>query len=108
MDIIEKLRRSEECPRLIPHVDTDKSFVTIKHGWQEARKDARLSDRRIHDLRHYEASLMISAVIYLFVSGKVSGHSDCKSTTLCSHLADGTLPLAVGAGASKPSAQWAS
>ena len=82
-------------------------YVTIKHSWQTARKAARLSDLRIHDLRHSAASFMINSGVDLFAVGKVLGHADYKSTMRYSHLANETLLSAVEAGASKLSAQWA-
>ncbi len=107
VDLIDALPRLDGCPWLIPNLDTGLPFVSIKHGWQKARKDACLGDLRIHDLRHSAASFMINAGIDLFAVGKVLGHADYKSTTRYSHLANETLLSAVEAGAAKLSAQWA-
>jgi site-specific recombinase XerD len=73
-------------------------YVTVKHSWQTARKAARLSDLRIHDLRHSAASFMINSGVDLFAVGKVLGHADYKSTMPYSHLANETLLSAVEAG----------
>lgn len=101
VDLIDALPRLQDCPWLVPNLDTGKPFVSIKHGWQKARNDARLSDLRIHDLRHSAASFMINAGIDLFAVGKVLGHADYKSTTRYSHLANETLLSAVEAGAAR-------
>lgn len=107
IDIINELPVREGCPWLIPNLDTGKPFVSIKHGWQKARKDACLPGLRLHDLRHSAASFMAAAGIDLLAIGKVLGHADYKSTQRYSHLANETLLSAVEAGASKLSAQWA-
>lgn len=103
IDIINALPQFEGCPWLIPNPETGKPFVSIKHSWQKARKDARLPDLRIHDLRHSAASFMINAGVDLFAVGKVLGHADYKSTMRYSHLANETLLSAVEAGAAKMS-----
>jgi len=99
VDIIEALPTFEKCPWLVPNLDTKKSFVSVKHVWQKARKDARLGDVRIHDIRHPAASFMINAGIDLYAVGRVLGHADHKSTMRYSHLGNETLLAAVEAGA---------
>lgn len=101
LDIIEQLPRFDDCPYLIPNPETRLPYVSIKRAWQTARKEARLSDLHIHDLRHSAASFMINAGIDLFAVGKVLGHADHKSTMRYSHLANDTLLAAVEAGAAK-------
>lgn len=106
IDIIQALPRFEGCPWLLPNPETRKPFVSIKHAWQKARRDARLPGLRIHDLRHSAASFMINSGVDLFAVGKVLGHADYKSTMRYSHLANEGLLSAVEAGASKLSDQW--
>jgi len=106
IDIIEKLPRFDGCPWLLPNPETRRPFVSIKHGYQKARRDARLPDLRIHDLRHSAASFMINSGVDLFAVGKVLGHADYKSTLRYAHASNGLLLSAVEAGASKLSAQW--
>ncbi len=91
----------EGCPYLVPNPETRKPFVSIKRAWQTVRKEAQLSNLRIHDLRHSAASFMINAGIDLFAVGKVLGHADHKSTMRYSHLANETLLAAVEAGAAQ-------
>ena len=74
IDIIQALPKLEECKWLLPNLKTKLPFVSIKHGYQKARRDARLEDVRIHDLRHSAASFMINAGIDVFLVGKVLGH----------------------------------
>ncbi len=101
IDIVQALPRFEGCPWLIPNPETKKPFVSIKHAWQKARRDAGLPGLRIHDLRHSAASFMINSGVDLFAVGKVLGHADYKSTMRYSHLANDTLLAAVEAGAAR-------
>lgn len=99
IDIIEQLPRFDNCPWLIPNPETKQPFVSIKHGWQRARRVAGLPGLRCHDLRHSFASGLVQAGIDLYAIGKVLGHADYKSTMRYSHLANETLLAAVEAGA---------
>lgn len=99
--VIEQLPRPDGCPYLVPNLETRKPFVSVKHAWQHARRQALLPDLRIHDLRHSAASFMINAGVNLYAVGKVLGHADHKSTMRYSHLANETLLAAVEAGAAK-------
>ena len=107
ISVIAQLPKFKDCPYLIPNPETLKPFVSIKHGWDKARRDAKLSDLRIHDLRHSAASFMINAGIDLYAVGKVLGHADHKSTMRYGHLANATLLAAVEAGAAKLEMDWA-
>nr|WP_312990927.1 tyrosine-type recombinase/integrase [Brevundimonas diminuta] len=102
--IIEALPRFNGCPWLIPNPESRKPFVSIKHGWQNAIKAAKLPGLRLHDLRHSAASFLVNAGVDLFAVGKVLGHANYQSTQRYAHLANDTLLKAVEAGAAKQSA----
>ena len=101
INILAAVPRFTACPYVVPNPETKKPFLTIKHSWQTARKEAVLPDLRIHDRRHSAASFMVNAGIDLFAVGRVLGHADHKSTMRYSHLATDTLLAAVEAGAKK-------
>ncbi|MGX8273985.1 tyrosine-type recombinase/integrase [Brevundimonas diminuta] len=71
--IIEKLPRFKGCSWLVPNQDTRQPFVSIKHSWQHAIKEADLPGLRLHDLRHSAASFMVNSGVDLFAVGKVLG-----------------------------------
>ncbi|PZO08301.1 MAG: integrase [Alphaproteobacteria bacterium] len=102
--IIETLPRFKDCPWLVPNPETRLPFVSIKHGWQRAIREARLPGLRLHDLRHSAASFMVNSGVDLFAVGKVLGHASYQSTQRYSHLANDTLLKAVEAGAAKQAA----
>lgn len=98
IDLINEIPRFDDCPYLVPNPKTRKPFSTIKRVWDTARKEAGLSDLRLHDLRHSAASFMINAGVDLYAVGRVLGHADHQSTQRYSHLANDTLLKAVEAG----------
>ncbi|GAB5349217.1 tyrosine-type recombinase/integrase [Alteriqipengyuania sp. 357] len=99
--VIEGLVKIPGCPWLLPNPETLKPYNSIKRTWATARKEARLSGLRIHDLRHSAASFMANAKVDLLTIGKVLGHADYQSTMRYSHLANATLMNAVEAGAAQ-------
>lgn len=101
IDIVDELPRWDGCSYLIPNPETKKPYVSIKHAWQTARKEAALPGLRIHDLRHSFASFAVNAGVDLYAVGKILGHADHKSSMRYSHLANKTLFAAVEAGAAK-------
>jgi integrase len=107
IELIGKLPRFDGCPYLLPNPEKLKPFVSIKHSWQTARKEAKLQGLRIHDLRHSAASAMINSGVDLYTVGRILGHADHKSTMRYAHLANDTLLAAAEAGAAKLSFGWA-
>jgi len=105
--LIRKLPKWDGVPWLVPNPDTMKPFDTIKRAWDSARKEAGLSDLRLHDLRHSAASFMINAGIDLYTVGRILGHADHQSTQRYSHVANDSLMKAVEAGAAKMNLDWA-
>lgn len=102
--IIEKLPRFKDCAWVVPNPASRQPFVSIKHSWQHAIKEASLPGLRLHDLRHSAASFMVNSGVDLFAVGKVLGHANYQSTQRYAHLANDTLLKAVEAGAAKQSA----
>ncbi len=101
LEIIAKLPRFSGCPYLVPNPATLKPFTTLKTGWAEAIKVAKLPNLRIHDLRHSCASFLVAAGVDLYAVGKVLGHANVASTARYSHLSQQALLDAVERGAAK-------
>ena len=99
MEVIQGLVEIPGCPWLLPNPETLKPYNSIKRAWATARKEAKLSELRIHDLRHSAASFMANAGTDLFAIGRILGHADHQSTMRYAHLANDTLLAAVEAGA---------
>jgi len=58
----------------------------MERAFRKARKEAGLSDVRIHDLRHTAASRMAQAGIDLYKVGTILGHNDVRMTKRYAHL----------------------
>jgi integrase len=93
------LPRWEGCPFVVPNPKTLKPYTSIFSAWDTARREAGLSDVRIHDLRHSAASNMVNSGQSLYVVGQVLGHAQPRTTQRYAHLAQDTLLVAVDAGA---------
>jgi len=70
---------------------TDKPYTTIHKVWGRIRRKAGLPKLRLHDLRHCNASWMVSQGISLYIVQEILGHSDPKITMRYSHVANKTL-----------------
>jgi integrase len=83
--------------------------VDLKRPWATIRKAAKLSDVRLHDLRHTYASVLAGAGVSLHTIGSLLGHTQPITTMRYAHLADDPLRAATErAGAiitGKPSAR---
>ena len=83
--------------------------VELKAAWAALCKSARISNLRIHDLRHSFASQAASMGLSLPTIGALLGHSQPSTTHRYSHLVDDALRRAtesIGAAlAGKPSAE---
>jgi integrase len=67
----------------------------IKHLWYRLCRDAKLTDLRLHDLRHSYASQLVSSGASLVLVGSLLGHSQAQTTLRYAHLFDDTQREAV-------------
>ncbi|ODR99387.1 hypothetical protein AUC68_05290 [Methyloceanibacter methanicus] len=84
--------------RAIPHMSKNdyvivgdkegQHLVNLQKPWRRIRKDAKLSDVRLHDLRHSYASVAAELGGSLPMIGKLLGHSQSQTTARYAHLAD--------------------
>ena len=87
-------------PWLFPGDTPGQPVKEIRRFWINVQKDAKLSDVRIHDLRHTFASLLVSGGASLEMIGKLLGHSQMQTTQRYAHLMDSPLRAGVDAVAS--------
>lgn len=66
----------------------------VRHVWYSIRANARLSDLRLHDLRHVFASNAVSAGLSLYQTGRLLGHRQAATTQRYAHLGDGATRAA--------------
>jgi integrase len=97
-------------PYLFPSTG-GKPLGDIKHFWASVCSKAKISDARVHDLRHTYASILASSGLSLPIIGALLGHTQAATTARYAHLLDDPLRAAteragsVITGGSKPSAE---
>lgn len=94
LQLLSALPRIEDNPYVICGKKEGSHLVNIKDPWDEIRTAAKLTDVRIHDLRHNYASTAIASGHHLKVIGSLLGHSDTKTTERYAHLANDPLQTA--------------
>ena len=89
---VEALRlvpRAGGSPYLFPgDEDPTTHYVGTPRIWEKIRAAAKLSDVRLHDLRHTYASFGVASGLSLPMIGAILGHRDVKTTQQYAHLAD--------------------
>ena len=95
--ILTEIARVPGCAWAFANPDTGKPYVSIFSAWDTARRNAGLSDVRIHDLRHSFASLLINQGRTLYEVQHLLGHTQVKTTQRYAHLSQDTLLAAANA-----------
>ncbi len=66
--------------------DPKKPFVNLRKPWQHVCADAKISNVRLHDLRHTAASIAVAQGASLPVIGRLLGHSQAQTTQRYAHV----------------------
>lgn len=93
--LIQDLPKEPGNPYLFPGKKRGTHRVNIDKVWQKIRKDAKLDDVRIHDLRRTFASQLASDGISLLQIGKLLNHKNSVTTEVYAHLAPDPLAKVV-------------
>ena len=90
LDCLKELKqyKNKSSDFLFFNEETGKQLFTIKRFWDNARKEIKEPDLRLHDLRHTYASVLASNGISLLMIGKMLGHNSPKTTDRYAHLFD--------------------
>jgi integrase len=85
-----KARVRRDCPRspfVLPGDRGTTNFQGLFHPWQRIRTIARLTNLRLHDLRHVYASTAVAGGDSLYIVGRILGHRRSETTQRYAHLA---------------------
>ena len=96
---VHRLPLSPEAVDLLRQVQLAEPFAPfmrlaewrLRQAWVEILREARISDLRVHDLRHWHASLLASMGLSLPIIGALLGHSSPSTTARYAHLLDEAL-----------------
>jgi integrase len=92
LEILTIIPRVEDNPYVLPN-QSGSFYVGLPKTWSRIRKQAGLSDVRLHDLRHSFASVAVTGGHSLYLVGKVLGHKQSRTTEIYAHLADDPVRL---------------
>ena len=94
-----KAKAAGDTPRLSPYVFPSSRgeghVIGLRRPFKLAMEAAKLTDVRIHDLRHSFASFAMADKQSLFMVGKLLGHASTRTTERYAHLADDPMQDAV-------------
>lgn len=86
--LLEVLPRLRENPFVLPGQRTGCHLVNLRLPWLEICKLAKVSNVRLHDLRHSFASVAVGHGGSLPIIGKLLGHNQSQTTARYAHIAD--------------------
>jgi integrase len=87
--ILAELPRKTEF--VLPAGKGDGHYTGLQKDWERVRERAELTGLRVHDMRHSFASFAVAGGISLYVTGKVLGHKQARTTEIYGHLSDDPL-----------------
>ncbi|MCY3856085.1 MAG: site-specific integrase [Rhodospirillales bacterium] len=81
-------RYGPDCPFLFPARPPTRPIDNINTQWDRIRREAGLSDVRLHDLRHSWASVAATNGVDMVTIAKLLGHALVETTERYTHLSD--------------------
>jgi integrase len=91
VDLLSDLAEEGGSEWVIPGLRPRQPLVGLTRIWYRIRKEAKLEDVRLHDLRHSFASVAAGTGVPLLVIGRLLGHTQAVTTSRYAHLADDPL-----------------
>ena len=112
IELVERLRKKRKGSDWVFPGDVRTAHLTVlSHVWRFVKKETRIGNARLYDLRHSFASVGAGGGLSLTIIGKLLGHSQARTTERYAHLADDPLReaatkiTAVITGTGKPGAE---
>ena len=91
LQILKRIPRIDGSPHVFPGKCTSEPLRSIRKPWEHICRAARLSNLRLHDLRHSFASVGAARGLSLPMIGALLGHSQPNTTARYAHLAASPL-----------------
>jgi len=86
--ILSELPRVSSNPYVFPGKVPGRPLVNISKAWRRIRRNAKLEDVRLHDLRRTVGSWLASAGESLVLIGRVLNHSNPSTTAIYARLGE--------------------
>jgi len=83
--------KGHDSDYVFPGTTSDTHQSEVKNAWSSICKLAKITDLRVHDLRHSYAAHLASAGLSLPIIGALLGHSQPTTTARYAHLLDDPL-----------------
>jgi integrase len=87
-EVLASIPRIENNPFVFAGQREGSHLVNMQKVWKRICTAARITNARIHDLRHSYASVAVTSGIGLYLTGKILGHARSTTTERYAHLAD--------------------
>jgi integrase len=87
VEFLRKIPKTEGNPYVIVGRRRGHHLVNLQKPWRRIRKEAKLNDVRLHDLRHSYASVGAAQKGSLPMIGRLLGHNHTRTTARYAHLA---------------------
>src|SRR6516164_3527851 len=94
LELLRSLPREPENAFIFPSPVTGRPSASLHFPWTRIRKQAGLTEFRLHDLRHSFASFLVNKGVSIYVVQGLLGHANVRATQRYAHLADETLSAA--------------
>ncbi|MBX9671318.1 MAG: tyrosine-type recombinase/integrase [Candidatus Obscuribacterales bacterium] len=85
--LLDELPRQDGNPYVIPGAKPGQHLVNIQKMWTRVRKEAKVEDVRLHDLRRTVGSWLAQSGNSLHLIGRVLNHSSQSTTAIYAHFA---------------------
>jgi integrase len=86
VELLKELQAHAVTPWVFPSNRGLGPIVGLQKVWTAVRKEARLSNVRLHDLRHSFASQAVNGGASLYLTGAILGHRQSSTTQRYAHL----------------------
>jgi len=78
--------RNPNSGYIFPGAKADGHIINLSKPWKQICEEAKLTDIRIHDLRHTAASIAVGQGVSLQIIGRLLGHSQTQTTARYAHV----------------------
>ena len=86
--VLNQIPRFEGNPHIFPGRGKDGHIHNVEKPWSRIRKDAKLPDVRLHDLRRTVGSMLAQGGNSLHLIGRVLGHANQSTTAIYSRFGE--------------------